>query len=229
MVPSLLWVFRTLSTTPSRWRVSSDWPGHCPSPPGFQLVPSLLCQSQQKALSDASPSYEWLLSSSGLSDLPSPIDSKQIELGIFDIRLPPSSAMLSTPGPGSFEQVAGICLFFLSAASSQPSSHSTVNSTRMIFFLLGDHIMMSSLRVVDSTASGKGSFLPRSTSISNTWACRRFCLTWLGTTGLWPSFTKVMVLSSGLALAGCFFLLSCSRMSAPTPCHGTTCISPVSI
>lgn len=54
--------------------------------------------------------------------------------------------------------------FFLSAASSQPSSHGTVNSTRMIFFFSsGDHMMMSGLRVGDSTASGKWNFLPRST------------------------------------------------------------------
>ena len=78
-------------------------------------------------------------------------------------------------------------------------------------------MMMSGLRLEDSTASGKWSFLPRSTSISHLWAdCRRFCLAWLWTTGLWPSFTKAMVLSSGLSLAGCFFLLSCSRMSAST-------------
>ncbi len=156
------------------------------------------------------PAYERLLSSSGLSVQPSSINSTQIDLGILEIRLPPSSDMLSTPCPGSLGQVAGICLFFLSAASSQPSSHGTVNSTRMIFFPPGDHIMMSGLRVLDS-------FLQRSTSISHPWAdCRRFCLTWLGTTGLWPCFTKAMMLSSGLALAGCFFLLSCSRMSAST-------------
>lgn len=45
-------------------------------------------------------------------------------------------------------------------------------------------------------------------------ACRRFCLAWLRTTGLWTYFTKSMVLSNGLALAGCFFLLSCSRVPA---------------
>ncbi|XP_056602210.1 kinetochore-associated protein 1-like [Triplophysa dalaica] len=55
VVLNLHWVFRPLTTTPSSWRVCSDWPGHCPSPPGFQLVSSLLCQSQQEALSDASP------------------------------------------------------------------------------------------------------------------------------------------------------------------------------
>lgn len=63
------------------------------------------------------------------------------------------------------------------------------------------------LRVESSTTSGRCSFLPRSTSISHVWAaCRRFFLAWLWTTGLWPSFKKVMVLSSGPALAGCFFL-----------------------
>ncbi len=56
VVPKLLWVFRFLTTTPSSWQVSSDWPGHCPSLPGFQLVHSLLCQSQHEALSDTSPS-----------------------------------------------------------------------------------------------------------------------------------------------------------------------------
>jgi len=54
VVPNLHWVFRHLTTTPSSWRVSSDWPGHCPSPLDFQLVSSLLCQSQLEAFSDAS-------------------------------------------------------------------------------------------------------------------------------------------------------------------------------
>lgn len=63
------------------------------------------------------------------------------------------------------------------------------------------------LRVESSTTSGRCSFLLRSTSISHVWAaCRRFFLAWLWTTGLWPSFKKVMVLSNGPALAGCFFL-----------------------
>ncbi len=57
------------------------------------------------------PACERLLSSSGLSVQPSSMDSTQIELGILDIQLPPSSAMLSTPCPGSLGQVAGIFLF----------------------------------------------------------------------------------------------------------------------
>lgn len=93
--------------------------------------------------------------------------------------------------------------------------HGTINSTIMIFSPPGDDMMMSGFRVVDNTTSGKWSFLPRSTSISHPWAdYRRFCLAWLWTIGLWPSFTKAMLLNSGLSLASCFFLLSCSRMSA---------------
>ncbi len=57
------------------------------------------------------PAYERLLSSSGPLVQPLSINSTQIVLGILDIRLPPSSAMLSTPCPGSLGQVAGICLF----------------------------------------------------------------------------------------------------------------------
>lgn len=78
---------------------------------------------------------------------------------------------------------------------------------------------MSGLRAEDSTASGKWRFLTRSTSISHFWvACRWFCPAWL-----W----MVMVLSNGLALAGCFFSFSCSRWAMPTPCHGTTHIARV--
>src|SRR4029434_5356589 len=76
-------------------------------------------------------------------------------------------------------------IFFLSADSSQFSSHGTVSSPRIMLFPARDHMMMSGLRVVDSTASGKWSFLPRSTSKTHPWAdCRRFCLAWLWTAGL---------------------------------------------
>ncbi len=100
------------------------------------------------------PAYERLFSSSGLSVQPSSVDSTQIELGILDIRLPPSPAMLSTPCPGSLGQVAGICLF-----SSLQLPHCTFSSTRMTFFPSGDHMITSGLRDLDSTASGKWSFL----------------------------------------------------------------------
>ncbi len=105
------------------------------------------------------PAYKRLFSSSGLSVQPSSVDSTQIELGILDIRLPPSPAMLSTPCPGSLGQVAGICLF-----SSLQLPHCTFSSTRMTFFPSGDHMITPGLRDLDSTAAGKWSFLPRSTS-----------------------------------------------------------------
>jgi len=142
--------------------------------------------------------------------------------------------MLSNPCPGCLGQVAGIWLFFLSAASSQPSSHGIVNSIRMIFFPSGDHMMMSGLRVVDSTTSGKRSFLWRSTYISPPWAdCRRFCLACLWTTGFWPFFTKAMVLSRPVVLlwlvVSSSFLATGYLQTLPICCHGSTCISPVSI
>ncbi len=188
-----------------------------------------MCQSQQEALSDAAPSLrtaaflKWSLSPTFINRF------TQIELGILDIRLPPLSAMLSTPCPGSLGQVAGIYLFPLcSFLTALLPRYRQLHQDDLLS--PGDHIMMSGLRVVDSTASGKWSFLPRSTSISHPWAdCRRFCLTWLGTTGLWPSFTKAMVLSSGFALAGCFFPAPGCLRALPTPCHGATCISPVSM
>ncbi len=217
VVPNLLWVFRPLTTTPSSWRVSSDWPGHCTSPPGFQLVHSLLCQSQQEALSDASPS---LWTAAFLKWPLSPTFVNKFHTDCAGNPRHPTSTVISHVVHPLSRQSWTSCWylpFFLSAASSQPSSHGTINSTRMTFSPSGDYMIMSWLRVVDNTASGKWSFLLRSTSISHAWAdCKRFCLSWLWTTGLWPSFTKTIVLGSGLALAGCFFLLSCCRMSAST-------------
>lgn len=115
--PNLLRMFRPLSTTPSSLRVSSDWPGHCPCPQGFQLVP-LLCQSRQEARSLLLlPPYKWLL----FLTWPLSVASTQIELGILNIRLPPSPAKLSTPCPDSLGQVAGICL---SSSGQRPQSPS---------------------------------------------------------------------------------------------------------
>lgn len=92
-----------------------------------------------------------------------------------------------------------------------------LSSTRIMFFPHDDHMRRSGLRVVDSAASGKWSFLPRSNSSYHLWPdCRRFCLAWPWTTGLWPSCTKVTVLSSVFASAGSFLLLPSSRMSAST-------------
>lgn len=56
VVPSYLWVFRPLNTTPSSRQVRSDTPGHFPFFSRLLFVSSLLCQSQQEALSAASPS-----------------------------------------------------------------------------------------------------------------------------------------------------------------------------
>ena len=185
MVPNFLKVFRPLTTTLSSWRVSSDWPNHYSSHPGFQLCSSLLCQSQQEALSAASP------------NLRTAVFLKWPLRPTFVIRFHtdcagnprhPTSTVISHAVHPLSRQSWTSCwylVFFLSAASSQPSSHGTVSSTRMIFFPSGDHIIISGLSLVDSTASGKWSFLPRSTSISQPWAdCKRFCLAWLWTTGL---------------------------------------------
>ncbi len=104
VVPNRLWVFRLLTTTPSSWWVSSDW--------SLPLLCPLSCARGNKRLSlMLLPVYERLLSSSGLLVQHLSINSTQFVLGILDIQLPPSSAMLSTPCPGSLGQVAGICLF----------------------------------------------------------------------------------------------------------------------
>ncbi len=156
VVPNRLWVFRLLTTTPSSWRVSSDWPGHCPSPPGVQRLPSLVCQRQQEALSDASPSLRRLLSSI------SPTFVNKFHTDCAGNPRHPTSTVISHVVHPLSRQSWTSCWylsFFLSAASSQPSSHGSVNSTRMTFFPSGDHMIMSGLRVVDGTASRKWSFL----------------------------------------------------------------------
>lgn len=60
------------------------------------------------------------------------LNPTQSELGILNILLPLSSG-------GSFDKLLAFGLF-LSAASPQPSSHSTINCTRMILFPSGDQI-----------------------------------------------------------------------------------------
>lgn len=55
VVPNFLRVFQLL---PTKLIGQQSRPSHCPSPPSFQLVSSLLCQSQQEALSAASPSLQ---------------------------------------------------------------------------------------------------------------------------------------------------------------------------
>lgn len=103
-------------------------------------------------------------------------------------------------------------VFFLCAVSSQPSSHVTISSTRMVFFLSGDHKTMSGLRVVDSGVLGSGVSSPSQPQPAD---CRRFCLAWPWTTGLWPYFTKWWC--SAVVLYGWTFLSpSCSRMSVRT-------------
>ncbi len=230
VVPNLLWVFRPLTTTLSSWRVSSDWPGHCPSPPGFQLVPSLLCQSQQEALSDASPSLrmaaflKWPLS-------PTFVNRFHTDWA-GNPRHPTSNVISHVVHPLSRQSWTSCWYlpFFLSAASSQPSSHGTVNSTRMIFFPSGDHIMMSGLRVVDSTVSGSGVSSRGQPPFPIPWLTARDSV-WLGwgqqvfgplSQRRWCSAVVLLwlVVSSPFPAPGCLLAL-------PTPCHGATCISPV--
>ncbi len=177
------------------------------------LCPLSCARANRRLSRTLLPAYERLLSSSGLSIQPSSINSTQ-----FDLKSAFHRHQTCCPPlvPAALDKllvfaIFPLCSFFTALLPRYRQLHQDD------LLSPGDNIMMSGLRVVDSNTSGKWSFLQRSTSISHPWAdCRRFCLTWLGTTGLWPSFTKAMVLSSGLALAGCFFLFSCSRMSAST-------------
>lgn len=67
------------------------------------------------------PAYRWQPFSCGLSAQPLSWGSTQIERGNLNIRLPPSSAILSTPYPGSLGQVAGIWLFSSLQLPSSPN------------------------------------------------------------------------------------------------------------
>lgn len=130
VVPNLLWVFRPLNTTPSSWHVCSDTPGHFLFFSRLLFVSSLLCQSQQEALSAASLSLR-------------------------------TAALLSPT------------------------------------FVIRFH---------------------------TDWAGKP--LAWLWRTSLWPSFTKAIVPSSGLAVAGGFFLL---LQDICKPCQHLIMALPVSI
>ena len=129
VVLNLLRVFRPFTTTLSSWRVSSAWPSHCPPPPGFQLVSSLLCQSQQEALSAASPNLrtavflKWPLT---------PIFVSRFHADWAGNPRQPTSTVINHVVHPLSRQSCTSCwyfAFFLSAASSQFSSHGTVSST----------------------------------------------------------------------------------------------------
>lgn len=152
-------VFEPWTTTPPVGGSAVIGQVTAPSPPGFQLGCCLLCQSQQEDLSNTSPNL-WTrdLSVQLLSD------SIAFKLGTHDSPHPSSAATSSTPCLNISGRTVGT-LF----SSSLPSSLGTV-SYRKALFLFGDHRTLSGLIVVDSTASGKWSFLPRLTSIWYNWA-----------------------------------------------------------
>lgn len=138
------------SLRPSSWWVGSDWPNLCPSHPGFQLLSSLQCQSQLEALCRFSqPTDGWC-----------PQGASQTTFVIWfhtnwawNARHPTSSHQPCCPHlvPTVLDKL--LVLGFLPR-------------TRMIFFPSGGHMIISGVRVVDSTISGKWSLLPRSTSFS---------------------------------------------------------------
>lgn len=108
-------------------------------------------------------------------------------------RATPASPFPYTPGPRTDTW---------GPASSQPSSHGTVNWTRIIFWSLRDHSTMSGRSVV-STTSGNFSRLPTSTAISQELAgCNRLVFLFLSIKGFTPSLMKgiwlLMVVLAGL-------------------------------
>lgn len=97
-------------------------------PPSSRLAVCLLfCAWTNRRFSQLLfPAYRWQPFSCGLSAQPLSSGSTQIEPGNFDIRLPPSSAMLSTPYPGSLGQVA--CIWLFSSLQLPHSPHPTLLS-----------------------------------------------------------------------------------------------------
>lgn len=128
----LVSALNSIITSSVRWRspmlcgqyectktIQDDWPGRCPSsPPCFQRVFCLLCQSQ------LFPSYEQLLSPHGLAVQPLSWGSSLNELEIPAIPLPRFAAKLPTPCPDSPGQVAGSWSF--SSLQSPHGYHPTV-------------------------------------------------------------------------------------------------------
>lgn len=107
---------------------------HYPSSPGFQLNSSHLLQSQQEALSAASPTCKQL---SSLSFLPFPgllTSSTQTAPGKPLQPTSTGNSQVCHPLSLHYWSRSLFLVAFLSEASSQLSSHGTVSSIRIILF-----------------------------------------------------------------------------------------------
>lgn len=131
------------------------WPVTAHHSPGFQLKSSHLFQSQQKALSAASPN----LRAAVFRSLPA------IARAVSILHTDCAGKPLQPTSTGNSQVCPPLSLHcwtrsrflvvFLSEASSHPSSHGTVSSIRMIFFVSSDHRTMSGLRDVWTTWGNK--------------------------------------------------------------------------
>lgn len=186
---------------------------HCPSSPGPQLASSLLFQSQQDALSAASPNLRTAVF------LSFPAIPRAVSVFHTDCAGKP----LHPTSTGNSQACHPLSLHcptrswyledFLSCAYPHPSSHGTVSSIRMIFFDPSDHKTISGLSDV-CTNWGKTSFLPRSTLISHICAAwRRPFLIFTGAGGFCPSLMNC-INGVDLSLVCHFFSLSRSTISA---------------
>ncbi|KAI2647598.1 Autophagy-related protein 20 [Labeo rohita] len=144
---------------PQHWWVSSG--GQITAhqlPPGFQLNSSLLLHNQQEALSAASPILRTVI----FLSLPiTPMAVSILHTDWAGNPLQPTSTGKShacQPFPLQSCKRSWYLAFFLSNACSQPSSHGTVSSMRMIFFASSDHSTASGLRVVWTTGGELQSF-----------------------------------------------------------------------
>lgn len=201
-VPSLHWVFQPLTTTSPSWQVGGDWPGHCPSAPGFQLSSSFLCWNQHKALSAAPPSRPTAAS----PKLPlSPSSVIRVHTGLAGN--PPDPTFTdNNQVVHSFCSWESCCYlpFCLFATSSQDTL--TLPGWSCLFC---HHVTMSALRGEDSTS---WVFILHVPSL----VCLQEVLPGLAVDdkSLAP-FHKV-VPGKGLTLTGCVLLLSWLRVSAST-------------
>lgn len=183
---------------------------HYPSSPGFQLNSSHLLQSQQEALSAASPNLQAAIF------LIFPAIPRAVNIVHTDCAgkpLQPTStgnSQVCHPLSLHYWSRSLFLVAFLSEASSQLSSHGTVGSIRIILFTSSDHMATSGLRDVWKTWENC-SFLPRSTFISHDCAaCRRL---FLEEGGFSPSLIN-WIYEAGLTWVWRLFRLSCSKISA---------------
>lgn len=183
------------------WWAGSDWPDHYKSAPGFQLSSSLLLQIQQEARAAFSPlSCEQLVFCS--FHLGQEVTTIAILTWLGNL-YPISTGKSHTCHPLSLQPWTKDwnCKAFLWWASSQPSSHGTVSSTRIIFRSLVDHSTVSGRRVV-CTTSGSCSLIPASTTISQELAaCSRLGFALLVEKGLGPLLDE-----GDCRLRGCVFM-----------------------